>query len=434
VGTGFLFGAVLIYIGLQIGGNPQSLLIIMLPVSLISTLLLWRKSDRKLSRAALGQQSRLAIGLGFRPLHSAEVVWFGLLLVLICAHLIFALLNVLQRPIFPWDAWTTWVYRTKAWFLAGGLKEIASPSDFWVMDAGEVYTIGAFRYPDMTSVYQYWNALILSDWNEQWVALSWLLLCLSITVAMYGLGRRLAFPPTLSLLFAYLLVSLPLIGIHASLAGYSDLWMAGYVGIGFGLLLVGLAQDSAREVVLGLLLCGIAVLVKKEGVVWFALALWVVWIHTLPRWWWSLALAGATSVFVVLWSIWNSANGLEGLLEGMVLLPVVGVVKLQLNDVLEPFFRNLFAMGNWNIFWYVLPVAMGFALLNWRSRKNRIALSIIGWPLLAILLLFMFSDQGAWAKDFTAINRLFLHFLPAWILAVAVIFRSHCVSYGKGGQ
>ncbi len=106
------------------------------------------------------------------------------------------------------------------------------------------------------------------------------------------------------------------------------------------------------------------------------------------------------------------------------LLPAVGVVQLQLNDVLEPFLRNFFMMGNWNLFWYLLVPAVGLALMSWEYRESRIALSIIIWPLVAILSLFIFSDQGAWAHTYTAINRLFIHFMPAWLLAMAVIFHA----------
>lgn len=407
IGSGFLFGALAVYIGLRWVVVGHSLLLVVLAVaSLGSVVLLHRRHSRD-------------------PLFEIpQNVWFWLGLLLIVAHLLLSLLDLLQRPLFPWDAWTTWTYRAKAWFLAGGVKEVVSPPLFWEGVPGQVYTISAFGYPDLSSIYQYWSVLTLGKWSDGWVALPWWLLGIAILFGLYGLGRRLGFSPTLSLLLGYLFISLPMVGIHMALAGYSDLWMAGYVGLGFATIMVGQVRTSWRELALGLLLCAVAVLVKKEGVVWLALALWVIWIHFARRWWWSIVLVGVVATSVLLWSLQSSDIGWSGLREGKVLLPAVGVVQLQFNDVIEPFLRNFFMMGNWNLLWYLLVSTVSLALINWKNRESRIALSIIIWPLVAILSLFMFSDQGAWAQSYTAINRLFIHFMPAWLLAIGVIFHA----------
>ena len=45
-------------------------------------------------------------------------------------------------------------------------------------------------------------------------------------------------------------------------------------------------------------------------------------------------------------------------------------------------------------------------------------------PLGAILFIFTFSAEGAWARDFTAVNRLFIHYVPSWVLVIGVVIWS----------
>lgn len=424
VGVGFLVGAVMVYAGLRwVGVAPLLLLSALLVPALGSVVLLWRQAWDVRSHSATGQQEGAMLG-GVIPSLFSKSIWCWLLLALISGHLIFSLFDLLQRPLFPWDAWTTWTYRAKAWFLAGGVMEVVSPPRFWEGLPGQVYSIDAYGYPDLSSIYQYWSALTLGEWSDGWVAFPWWLLGVAILFGIYGLGRRLGFSPAIALFLAYLFISLPMVGIHMTLAGYSDLWMAGYVGLGFAAILAGQVRNSWRELALGLLLCAFAVLLKKEGVVWLVLALWVVWIQFARRWWWSVALVGVVVAGVLSGTLRSPDIGWSGLQQGRLLLPAVGVVQLQLNDVLEPFLRNFFMMGSWNLLWYLLISTVVLGLINRKNRESRIALSIIIWPLIAILALFVFSDQGAWAQSYTAINRLFIHFLPAWLLALGVIFHA----------
>ena len=418
LGVGFLLGAATVYVGLRWFGLGVVSQLVLIFILFLTATVFFSHRHSLFGKIILNYNGLLR--------------W--LLILLLMLHLVISWLDMAQRPIFPWDAWTTWIYRAKAWFISGELSPIVMPQVFWAPPTGSAYTISAANYPDLTSIYQYWTALSLGTWDEQSLAITWLLLCVAICLGVFGLGRQLGFSSIISLFLSYLFVSLPMIGIHVTLAGYSDIWMAGYVGVGFGVLLVGLVKSSAKVVVLGLLLCSIAVLVKKEGAIWLVLAFWIVSIHLSPRWWWNLILVGVLSTIVILWSIWNSNDGVVGLLEGKIALPLVGEVQLQFNDVIWPFIHNLLMMGNWNLFWYMLPLTIGAGFIAWKNRESRVALSIIIWPLISIVTLFVFSDQGAWAKDFTAINRLFIHFIPAWLLSGVVIFRAYYLKSSEGGK
>jgi hypothetical protein len=407
LGLGFLFGCVAVWIGQRwLGLDTSHQLAMLVLLALLSVMLLARQFS----------------GFRVHTLKLPQSPWFWILFVLISLHLLISLFDVLNRPLFPWDAWTTWSYRAKAWFLAGELKKIVTPELFWRETPGEVYTIGASYYPDFTSIYQYWSALTSNVWGEQWILISWWLVGIAIVLGIYGLGRTLRFSTTISVLFSYIFISMPMIGIHTTLAGYSDLWMAGYVGLGYSIILVGLIRRSWRTLVLGIVLCSIAMLVKREGVVWFFLMTFILFVHFVPlKWLIRLVIGAFVTSIAILW-LFDLDAVLVNQLQGGVVLPVVGAFKFQINPVVDALARNLFLMGNWNLFWYLLLSALVVALFNWRKREVRIALSVIIWPLLSILSLFLFTDHGAWAKDFTAINRLFIHFIPAWLLSMGVIY------------
>ncbi|MEP6388321.1 MAG: hypothetical protein ABJ056_00190 [Halioglobus sp.] len=51
---------------------------------------------------------------------------FWLLLGLICVHLLLNAWEVFYRPVYAWDAWTTWIYRAKVWFFSGDIYQLAS--------------------------------------------------------------------------------------------------------------------------------------------------------------------------------------------------------------------------------------------------------------------------------------------------------------------
>ena len=59
---------------------------------------------------------------------SSKVLFFTLLL-LIGVHLWLSALEILNRPVYPWDAWLLWLYRAKAWYFSGTVYELAPASE-----------------------------------------------------------------------------------------------------------------------------------------------------------------------------------------------------------------------------------------------------------------------------------------------------------------
>jgi hypothetical protein len=231
------------------------------------------------------------LGLAGKVLLVILAVWTGL-------HFFFAASEVFNQPLYPWDAWLAWVYRAKAWYLAGGMVDVVSPAQWATATSADVYTIHAWTYPRFPSVVPYWAALSLGRWSETLVNLPALLAGSAIGLALYGQCRESGMNPLLGITACYLLFSVPLFGTHIALAGYADIWMAGFAGLGFIALLRGALCGQHFQTLLGFLMIALAIGVKNEGAVWFLAALLMQALITFR--WRTLAIAG----FVLATAVW----------------------------------------------------------------------------------------------------------------------------------
>ena len=58
------------------------------------------------------------------------------LLLLVAVHFIFSVANNLNHAIFPWDAFTTWMYRAKAWVTQDAITPLIYSGE-WLANGGE---------------------------------------------------------------------------------------------------------------------------------------------------------------------------------------------------------------------------------------------------------------------------------------------------------
>ena len=377
-----------------------------------------------------------------RPLDAA-----GRMLLLILAawtglHLVIAAIEVVNQPLFPWDAWLAWVYRAKAWYLAGGMVDVVSPSQWALAASADVYTIDAWTYPLFPSVVPYWAALSLGRWSETLVNLPVLLAGIAIGLALYGQCRESGMGPLLSIAACYLLISIPLLATHIALAGYADIWMAGFAGLGYVALMRGAVSGQRLQTVLGLLLLAFAMLVKNEGAVWFLAALLL---QALVTFHWRTNLLACLVIVAALWTasllgvtqVEIPLVGTLGFVDGQVYIPFIGRFALEIHDVWRPYRDNFFVLGSWNLLWVLVAASLLLALTGGRAAPNparRAGAVFIGIFLATQLFIFGFTDQGTWADTYTAINRLPLHFVPALIYAALIIIHARAWQTDGGGK
>lgn len=363
------------------------------------------------------------------PLRPATKLLLALLAAWFCLHLLFAALEVFNQPLYPWDAWLAWVYRAKAWYLAGDMVDVVSPSQWTLAASADVYTIDAWTYPLFPSVVPYWAALSLGRWSETLINLPVLLAGIAISLGLYGQCRESGMGLLLSVAACYLLISIPLFATHIALAGYADLWMAGFVGLGFIALMRGAMPGQRFQTALGLPMIALAMGVKNEGTAWFLAALLM---QALITFHWRSSLIAGLAIVAVVWTAYLMGLmhveipliGTLGLVDGRLHIPFIGHFALKIHDIWGPYRNNFFAMGSWNLLWVLVAAGMLLALTGGERTPNparRAGAVFIGIFLVTQLFIFGLTDQGAWADSYTAINRLPLHFVPALIFAALVI-------------
>ncbi|MEM1412439.1 MAG: hypothetical protein AAGH19_08770 [Pseudomonadota bacterium] len=375
------------------------------------------------------RERRAASSVGADFLHAFQR--FGLpgraLLVLllfgILVHLAFSTIEILAQPVFPWDGWTIWVYRAKAWFYADALVPIVDQWQWLMAGAPEVYTTPARAYPLLPSLIPLWAALGFGQWHETLVNLPVLACAIAVALALAGCLRAVGVGITGCLLAIYLLYSTPLFGVHMSLGGYADIWLAGYAGIGMTALLCGLITGRRCYLAAALVLLSLGLFVKVEGFVWWLAAFLILLLATVPaRWLLVLALAalliGVLATVAGLTSVVVPGVGRVGYAGGSLWVPFKGPIPIEIHDVGEAYWKNAFLLGSWHLLWPIVLLTLVLLALQTGSRVRKTALAFFGVFIALQVGIFVFTTEGAWARDFTAINRMPLQMLPAIIFLV----------------
>jgi hypothetical protein len=362
-------------------------------------------------------------------------ILIAVMMILMVIHLVFITMEIFTQPVYPWDAWLAWVYRAKAWFMGGTMADVVSRSDWATATSSSTYTIDAWRYPLFPSVMPYWAALSLGRWSETLVNLPVLFAGSAIGMAVYGQCREHGLNIIVSLVTCYLLFSIPLFATHLALAGYADIWMAGFAGLGFlalirGAILRKTSDGSGFQIVLGLMMIFFSIWVKNEGAVWFLAALAMLILATsrprVPILMMVMAVIVALIAFALgITHIELPLLGRFGVIDGRLVIPFIGSFALEAHNVQHVYWDNFIKMGSWNLLWLLVAASLvlGFRSPNHVSgyRARRSALSFLLVFLATQLFIFGFTDQGLWADTYTAINRLPLHFLPALLFALVII-------------
>lgn len=439
-GYGFFFGYAVLFVAIVISNKLSgsvswsSLMVFLLLFTALGAIAAgW-------NRKAIIDKPRLRPAA---PISLSTKLFLTVTLVLTTVHLTFIAVEIFTQAVYPWDAWLVWVYRAKAWYLSGDMTNFVNATEWAVTASADIYTIDAWLYPLFPSVVTYWSALSLGRWSETLVNLPVLFAGLALGMALYGQCREHGLSVFISLVSCYLLYSIPLLGTHLALAGYADIWMAGFTGLGFIAVMRGaITREEAgwprMQILLGCLMILFGIWVKNEGAVWFLAALAMLILATCRPRVPILMMVTAVTITLIGFALDHThidiplIGGL-GLVDNRLSIPFIGSFKLEAHNVWQVYWENFINMGSWNLLW--LAVA-GSLLLGFRSpnhlsgyRTRRTALSFILVFLFTQIFIFGFTDQSLWADTYTAINRLPLHFVPALLFAVIAIAHASMISH-----
>jgi hypothetical protein len=352
-----------------------------------------------------------------QPGATTAAIWLAsLLMALIATRFITLGAEVVVRPIFPFDATMHWATKARVWFEAARIVPFVENSQ-WLAVGGEgVYTDHHPDYPITVPLLQVWISSALGVWNESLINLPWLVCFLSLGLAFYGQARIVGCGCELSLIFTYMLLSMPLVNTHVALAGYADL----FLGTAYCLAMMAFHNWSVGrqpwQGLLALLLALSCPLIKNEGFYWmltFVPALAVVLMPTKRAF---LSVAGLAAVLILVVAFFPRDLAVAG----------HSLDRLNLHyrpGALESIIESFFVHDNWHLLAYFLTALLALSCWKRRSALIRCAgISLaIGSALALFLFLFTFTAYAGGAIKFTAVGRIALQLVPAMTFLALVI-------------
>jgi hypothetical protein len=349
--------------------------------------------------------------------------WAWLLLAAIAVRFAFVLDEAFLRPVFVWDAWNAWSLKAKTWFELGQVPYV-EPFAWWQSADPGAHTALAWRYPELLSRVELWLAAGAGAWNEGAVASAWPLLWLALVLGCAGQWRVLGVSRVGCVVLAYMLASLPLLSVHAGLAGYADLWVA--TALTFAVLsgLRWLKDGDRSQLVLALCCVAALPLLKFEGAIWALLIVgFAVLVQVPPRWRRIGLVAAALIALAVIGVSWALHLPWLALVREMLSGAADGSADVSHTAAAIAFFNGLFAQNNWHLLWPLL-----LACVIWRRdalQRREIALPVLllAAGFAALLALFVFTPAAKWAATATAANRLVLHWAPLALSLIGLLLR-----------
>ena len=355
---------------------------------------------------------------------------YGLLLGLIMVRIIGFAGEIIWRPLHPWDAWTTWSVRARVWFEFKQLIPFVDATTWLADTTATRYTIDAWRYPVTVSLLQLWTAIGYGQWDESINNLPWLLCVIALGMGFYGQARLWGGSPLQSMLFTYLLLSMPLLNVHVALAGYADLWMATVFGFSAIAFFQWLRTGDYRQGLMALALALFCPLIKSEGTVWlltFIPPLLLVR-TTLKQ---QLGIFGA---LIGLLGLWFTVGGVSVNLPWvgemrvtpkLIQIPNLGQFVFTFRPNWDSFVQNFFILANWHLFWYLLIVVMLVSAPQLVANRVLRLCSLQVWTgFLMLFVLFFMTEASQWADLYTSNNRLFLHMVPMLLFYVLILLNA----------
>jgi hypothetical protein len=334
------------------------------------------------------------------------------LLAMVVVRLAGLLLEIVWRPLFPWDAWMQWATKARVWFEAGRIVPFVAYDAWLATYPASAYTDPVPNYPATVPLLQAWGALALGRWDDALMNLPWFACGAALALAFYGQVRAWGASAFLAAVATYVLMTVPFLDAHIALAGYAELHMAAFYGLAAMAFFLWVRDGDRRQGWLALALALSLPLIKKPGVFWLVSFLPAYLVMLRPR----PALIGLGAVSVA------GVGALFLLREtGLRVFNYAITGDVDAGEVTKALGQNLFQMGNWNLLFWLLPA---MALAAWRRLfEGPIAAmtTMVAFGIYFLGIVFYFSIAGDWVSDFTTVNRAVFHLVPLavfWMVAL----------------
>jgi len=354
--------------------------------------------------------------LYYSALPASHKALFLFLLLLIVLRMTTLGLEVLWRPLFPWDATMHWATKARVWYEYNSIVPFVLNWEWLELGGKGVFTDAHADYPATIPLLQVWMSLTLGQWNPSLMNLPWLLCLIALGTAFYGQLRVSGVGPVIAMAFGYLLLSMPLLNIHVALAGYADLFLGAAYCAG---LMAGHGWAKTRQpwqAVLALFFAISCAFIKAEGLVWSLTFIPALAVTYMARREAAKLYVLFTLVLVLLW----------------LLVPQDLVVAGHTVETLSPEFRphgllgivqSIWLHDNLHLLGYLLlaSIPLGIMMPGAMTRTYLEITVALGTAVIAFMFLFLFTGFGVAASDFTGVGRLSIQLAPGLLYLIALL-------------
>jgi hypothetical protein len=359
----------------------------------------------------------------FSAIPASQRALFFFLLLLLVARLATLGLEIVWRPLFPWDATMHWATKARVWF---EYKSMLPFVDYqvWLNTGGQgVFTDRHPEYPPIIPLLQVWMNLATGHWDESLMNLPWLLCLAALGGAFYSQLRVSGVGAVIAITGTYMLLSMPLLNIHVALAGYADLFLGAVYCGGMMALYNWRAKGQRWQGWLALGFVLACPLVKNEGILWSVTFIPAV-IFTVRTQHKLIKLLALVTLGVVLLATLMYKNP-------VLVDQVINQLTHYHADGLIGTIKTIWLHDNWHLFGYLLlgMLPLMVCLPGVRTRAYLGVIIALACAVLLFLFLFLFTEFGAGASTFTGVGRLCIQLFPG-LLFLAMLLVNELLTGG----
>jgi hypothetical protein len=353
---------------------------------------------------------------GLSTLPTTQKVFLTLISILLAARLATIGLELLWRPLFPWDATMHWATKARVWFDAGNIVPFVENKEWLKVGGKDVFTDHHPDYPITIPLLQVWMNSATGYWNESLMNLPWLLCLIALGSAFYGQARASGVGLMIAITFGYFLLSMPLINTHVALAGYADLFLGACYCAALMAFHNWTVERQLWQAGMALFFALSCTLIKNEGFYWLLTFVPALAVVLLPR----------CKAVILLVLILLTLICLLAFIPADLIIAGHSLKQLNLRyrpEAVAGIARNFWVYGNWHLFGYLL-IFLLLASLRKRGIKNTPYLGIITALASALglfLILFLFTGYAGGAVRSTAVGRISVQLIPGLVFLAMLL-------------
>jgi hypothetical protein len=332
---------------------------------------------------------------------------------LIGLKVVYVFFEALIKPVYGWDALWNFSLRAKIFFFEK-MVPLAKASPYFLGG-------GMKQYPLQIPLIETWSFLVMNSWDDVKIKIIFPLYFCALLIIFYAALRNEK-NRTHSLFFTFLLSSLPLLTYHATIE-YADFVVGVYFFSASVYLYRYFQENENRYLILSALLAGFAGWVKDEGIMFYLICIFALWLYSGIKNWKKVAAYCLPLLFLTI--PWLFIKQLLGLSLGNEPNFAFSNLSSYLSfhpEVIGKIMEKTFLAGNWHL----LPLALIVFLIFYYkkiffSNKKYLFLCLgLGWGF--FMYLYLFTYNSSMIIPDIILSRNYLTYLPLAMLLIGLGF------------